>query len=313
MTSVFPTTPINICSLLSFGILFVLIIPLALHWDNRTETPGILPAQHSLRLALHPWNIAGATRRSRGQTPGWDQSSLDPPGFSRSSALLSCCSGYQGHPGGSMSPLPLGIVSLQPAREDLCGLTPLSAASCLTWLACSPKSMDSLAQEHFSQSNTHCTWLKSKYHQWNPCIYLHIWASTINLAPTPGKVLNAVLSECCLFQLCPAKFRKIKAKPVALVWNLSLFMQQEISALIQVWCLLPPNLLSAGPQGWDALGCMNVVSPHGLQSDWRMHNSVPEFKDGTGWWSSLQGSWTARCQHVLHWHLNSLNWGLPAH
>lgn len=116
-----------------------------------------------------------------------------------------------------------------------------------------------------------------------------------------------------LSAICPAKFRKIKAKPVALVWNLSLFMQQEISALIQVWCLLPPNLLSAGPQGWDALGCMNAVSPHGLQSDWRMHNSVPEFKDGTGWWSSLQGSWTARCQHVLHWHLNSLNWGLPAH
>lgn len=60
MTSVFPTTPINICSLLSFGILFVLIIPLELHWDNRNETRGILPPSHT----LHLHNLTRAARRS---------------------------------------------------------------------------------------------------------------------------------------------------------------------------------------------------------------------------------------------------------
>lgn len=60
MTSVFPTTPINICSLLSFGILFVLIIPLELHWDNRNETRGILPPSHT----LHLHNLSRAARRS---------------------------------------------------------------------------------------------------------------------------------------------------------------------------------------------------------------------------------------------------------
>lgn len=59
MTSVFPTTPINICSLLSFGKLFVLIIPLALRWDSGDETPGTLPPWH----ALHLQNITRALWR----------------------------------------------------------------------------------------------------------------------------------------------------------------------------------------------------------------------------------------------------------
>lgn len=65
MTSVFPTTPINICSLLSFGILFVLIIPLALYWDNRNETLGILPPSS---LKYHWSSMEGAAARHRFQS-----------------------------------------------------------------------------------------------------------------------------------------------------------------------------------------------------------------------------------------------------
>lgn len=74
MTSVFPATPINICSLLSSGILFVLIIPLELHGDNRNETRGILPPSHT----LHLHNLPGATRGGarRDATSG---TALPPP------------------------------------------------------------------------------------------------------------------------------------------------------------------------------------------------------------------------------------------
>lgn len=111
MTSVFPTTPINICSLLSFGKLFVLIIPLALRWDSGDETPGSLLLGTLFIFKIPPELYGG----SRGETPVWEQPSFCLPDFSGSGAFMSCCSRYQVHPGGWVTTFPSSLSAKTPS------------------------------------------------------------------------------------------------------------------------------------------------------------------------------------------------------